>query len=109
MNNALFTPDSNGIVTTDDLGRIRLWRASTGDPVRTIGNLPEGYSANWAVITPDSKCVVVARYSGQRLRLRGDGRQGGPPPSTRRALRCTPWRSVPTASWSPPAPRTAAS
>ncbi len=64
MNNALFTPDGNGIVTADDLGRIRLWRASTGDPVRTIGSLPEGYSANWAVITPDSKYVVVARYSG---------------------------------------------
>lgn len=64
ISNAFFTPDGSRIVTADDSGRIRLWRSSTGDPVRTIGNLPEGYSANWAALTPDSKHVVVARWSG---------------------------------------------
>lgn len=64
INNVVFTPDGKGIVTADNLGRVRLWYAATGSPNRVIGNLPEGYAAQWVAVTPDSKHVLVARYEG---------------------------------------------
>lgn len=65
FNNAVFTPDGTGILTADNLGRVRLWRASTGSPVRVIGNLPEGYHAQWVEVTPDSRiraCRALWRH-----------------------------------------------
>ncbi|MFT3810629.1 MAG: hypothetical protein QM698_11985 [Micropepsaceae bacterium] len=64
FNNTVFTPDGTGILTADNLGRVRLWRASTGSPVRVIGNLPETYISQWVEVTPDGKNVLVARYQG---------------------------------------------
>ncbi|BCW87322.1 hypothetical protein sos41_04510 [Alphaproteobacteria bacterium SO-S41] len=64
MSSAIFTPDGTKIVTGDNLGRIRLWTASTGDPVRVIGQGPEGYNINWVVMTPDGKYVLGTRYGG---------------------------------------------
>ena len=64
INNAVFTPDGTGIVTSDNLGRVRLWRASTGSPVRVIGKLPEGFAGQWVEVTPDSKFALVAHYGG---------------------------------------------
>lgn len=64
FNNTVFTPDGTGILTADNLGRVRLWRTSTGSPVRLIGRLLDGYAAQWVEVTPDSKSVLVARYEG---------------------------------------------
>lgn len=62
INNAIFTPDGKGIITADNLGRLRLWHAATGAVDRVIGNLPENYAAQWVAITPDGKYVLAARY-----------------------------------------------
>lgn len=64
INNAVFTPDGTGILTGDNLGRVRLWRASTGAPVRVIGQLPDDYMSQWVEVTPDSRYALVARYGG---------------------------------------------
>ncbi len=64
INNAVFMPDGSGIVTADNLGRVRLWRTSTGSPVRVIGTLADGFFGQWVEVTPDSKYALVARYGG---------------------------------------------
>ncbi len=64
INNASFVPDGSGILTADNLGRVRLWRISTGAPIRVIGKLPQNYAGQWVEPTPDSKFALVARYAG---------------------------------------------
>ncbi len=64
FNNTVFTPDGTGILTADNLGRVRLWRTSTGAPQRLIGRLQDGYAGQWVEVTPDGKNVLVARYEG---------------------------------------------
>lgn len=67
VSNAFYTADGKGIVTADNLGKIKLWSAFDGSEIRTIASLPEGFSANWAVPTPDGKQVLVAIYGGVKI------------------------------------------
>jgi len=64
INNVIFTPDGRGILTADNLGRVRLWHAATGAPDRLIGNLADTFAAQWVSVTPDGKYVLVAHYGG---------------------------------------------
>ena len=62
INNVVFTPDGAGIVSADNLGRVRLWRASTGAPIRVVGKLPDGYVAHYVEVTPDGRYALAARF-----------------------------------------------
>ncbi|MCC6918809.1 MAG: hypothetical protein IT548_06365 [Alphaproteobacteria bacterium] len=65
--NAVFTPDGKQIVMSDDARQVKIFSATTGDEVRTLTTLEDGWMPYWVAVTPDGKQVAVATYGGVRI------------------------------------------
>ncbi len=90
VNQVFFTPDSKSLVTVDHIPKVRVWDATTGRPLREIGDspasLPQVTPSRRIALSPDGKTLATVDHPSL-LRLwdvaTGRERRSGTSPRTR--------------------------